>query len=255
MITENIIQQLRELHLIGMADSLQRQCNTPEHETLCFEERIHLMIQNERVDRANESFKKRLRIATLPIPNASLEELDPALPRQLDPLTLATVCEMGWVKKHLNILITGPCGIGKSYIASALANAACRADYNVRCFKMPQLATQLARAHALQRRSTFLKALAHADVLLLDDLTIANLTDQLKRDLLEILDDRYDRRSTIVTSQLKVGSWHAAFNDPTLADATLDRLVHNAYKLEPDGDSIRKLKGLTGHHKPPKTRQ
>ena len=197
MITENIVQQLRELHLHGMADSLQRQFNTPEHETLRFEERMHLMIQNERSERANESFKKRLRCATLPIQNACLEELDPALPRQLDPLTLATVCEMGWITKHLNILITGPCGIGKSYIASALANAACRADHNVRCFKMPQLATQLARAHALQRRSAFLKALANAEVLLLDDLT----------------------------------------------------------QLEPDGDSIRKLKGLTGHLIPAQTRQ
>jgi DNA replication protein DnaC len=114
----------------------------------------------------------------------------------------------------------------------------------VRCYKIPKLAAELTRAHALQRRSNFLKQLATADLLVLDDLSASSLTDTFKRDLLEILDDRYDRKSTLVTSQLFVSAWHAAFADPTLADAILDRLVHNAYKLEPNGESIRKLRGL-----------
>lgn len=247
MITEQLIQKLRELHLHGMANSLQRQLKTPQSETLRFEERLHLMIQNESVERSNERFKKRLRWAKLPIDNACVEDIDANLPRRLDPLTLATVCELGWIKKHLNVVITGPTGIGKSFLGSALAHAACRADYSVRCFKMPKLSAELTRVHALQRRSTFLRQLASTDVLLLDDLGVAGLTDTLKRDLLEILDDRYDRKSTIVTSQIAVGEWHAAFGDPTLADAILDRLVHNAYKLEPTGDSIRKLKGIAGN--------
>jgi DNA replication protein DnaC len=169
------------------------------------------------------------------------------LPRDLDALTLATVCELGWIKRRLNVLITGPTGIGKSYLSSALAKAACRAEHSVRCFRMSKLAEELGRAHALQRRSSVLKQLAQVDVLVLDDLGVADFSsERLKRDLLDILDDRYNKKSTIVTSQLAVKDWHAAFNDPTLADALLDRLIHNAYKLEPAGDSVRKIIGLNG---------
>ena len=143
MMTEDLIQRLRTLGLNGMADSLLRQLQSPEQDTLLFEERMNLMIQNECVERANYTFQKRLRIANLPIRDACLEGIDLSLPRALDTSTLASVCEMGWIKRRLNVIITGPCGIGKSYIASALAHAACRADHSVRCFKMPQFAAQL----------------------------------------------------------------------------------------------------------------
>jgi len=159
---------------------------------------------------------------------------------------LATVCEMGWVPKRLNVLLTGPTGIGKSYIASALVHAACALGYSARCFKLSALAEELAKAHALQRRSAFLKQLAKADVLYIDDLGTAHLTDSVKRDLFDIPDDRYDKKSTIITSQLPVKAWHDALADPTLADAILDRVVHNAYDLASTGDSIRKHKGLRG---------
>lgn len=244
MITEQLIQQLQTMRLHGMAASLRQQLQAREHQALRFEERMHLMIQSELAERATSRLEQRLRWAKIPIGNARVEEIDAQLPRESDRLTLATVCELGWIKKHLNVLITGPCGIGKSYIASALAHAACRADYSVRCFKMSKLAAELAKAHALQRRSALLKQIARADLLLLDDLGVANLTDTLKRDLLEILDDRYDKGSTIVTSQIPLSGWHAALADPTLADAILDRLVHNAYKLAFTGESIRKHKGL-----------
>jgi DNA replication protein DnaC len=247
MSLDELIDRLRALQLHGMADSLECQRRAPEHESLTFEERMSLMIQSERTERANDVLRKRLKAATPPIRGACIEGINPTLPRGWNPSLLATVCEMGWVQKHLNVLITGPCGVGKSYVGSALAQAACRADLPVRCFKMQQLACQLTKAHVLQRRSEFLKQIAKAQVLLLDDITFAHLTDSLKRDLLEIFDDRYDRKSTIVTSQLNSSAWHSAFNDPTLADAILDRLVHNAYKLETDdGDSMRKLRGLEG---------
>jgi DNA replication protein DnaC len=244
MITETLVEQLRKLRLHGMAESLERQSKSSENDSLRFEERLALMIQNESIDRANQSFDKRRRWAKIPIGNACIEEIDHTLPRDIDRLTLNAVCELGWIKQRLNVLITGPTGIGKSYLSSALAHAACRADYSVRCYKIPKLAAELTRAHALQRRSNFLKQLATADLLVLDDLSASSLTDTFKRDLLEILDDRYDRKSTLVTSQLLVSAWHDAFGDPTLADAILDRLVHNAYKLEPSGESIRKLRGL-----------
>jgi DNA replication protein DnaC len=153
---------------------------------------------------------------------------------------------MGWLKRRLNILITGPTGTGKSYLSSALANAAARAEYSVRCYRMSKLAEELGKAHAMQRRSDLLKKLANTDLLVLDDVGVVDFSDRLKRDLLDILDDRYNKKSTIATSQLDVKDWHAAFNDPTLADAILDRLVHNAYKLEPDGDSVRRIIGLNG---------
>jgi DNA replication protein DnaC len=157
---------------------------------------------------------------------------------------ISTVRDLGWIDRHLNVLITGPTGIGKSFIGAALAHAACRMNYHVRCFRLPRLIDELARAHAFQRRATFLRSLAKVDLLLIDDFGITPLTDQAKRDLLEILDDRYDRSATIITSQLEVKQWHVYIDDPTLADAILDQLVHNADHLDLSGDSVRKLKSL-----------
>ena len=246
MIIDQLIQELLRLRLRGMAASLAQQEKTIEHDALRFEERLHLMIQSEATTRGSEALAQRLRIAKLPIVNACLEDINPTLPREIDPRMLATVCEMGWVAKRLNVILTGPTGIGKSYIASALIHGACALEYSARCFKLSTLAEELAKAHALQRRSAFLKQLAKADVLLIDDLSVANLTDAVQRDLLDILDDRYDKKSTIITSQLPVSAWHGAIGNPTLADAILDRVVHNAYNLGASGDSIRKHKGLRG---------
>jgi DNA replication protein DnaC len=141
------------------------------------------------------------------------------------------------------VLITGPCGVGKSFIASALAHAACRADCSVRSFRLPRLIEELARHHAQANRSAFLKQLAKVDLLYIDDFGLAPLADQSKRDLLEILEDRYDKKSTLITSQLPVDQWHDAYIDePTLADAILDRLVHNSHRVTLKGGSMRKHK-------------
>jgi DNA replication protein DnaC len=140
------------------------------------------------------------------------------------------------------VLVTGPCGVGKSFIASALCHAACRADLSVRSYRLPRLIDELAKYHAQANRSAFLKQLAKADLLYIDDFGLAPLSDQSKRDLLEILDDRYDKKSTIITSQLPIEHWHAYVDQPTLADAILDRLVHNSYRLNLKGDSMRKHK-------------
>ena len=248
MMTETLIQQLKELHLYGMSAALERQLTDELSEAMTFTERLGLMIQQEMAERSTHRLQKRLRWARLPQNNACLEDLARHSPKGLDPVTFATVRDLTWVKKHLNILITGPCGVGKSFLASALAHAACRSDYRVRAYRLPRLAEELTRAAALQRRSTLLKQLAKTDVLLLDDFGLASLSDQHKRDLLEILDDRYDKRSTIITSQLPIEDWHAYLGDPTLADAILDRLVHNAYRLTLKGESMRKQK--TVEHDP-----
>jgi DNA replication protein DnaC len=244
MLIEPLLQLLNELKLTGILAALERQLSDPDAGALRFEERLAMLLQHELAERENTRFSQRLRIANLPQP-ACLEDLDTHIPtRHLDPGMLSTVRDLGWIARRLNVLITGPTGIGKSFIGAALAHAACRMNYHVRCFRLPRLIDELARAHAFQRRATFLRNLAKADLLLIDDFAIAPLTDQSKRDLLEILDDRYDKSATIITSQLNVKQWHAYLDDPTLADAILDRVVHNAYHLDLSGDSVRKLRSI-----------
>lgn len=241
MLTQPLIQQLHELRLRGMACALEQQGMNADRAALSFEERLGLMIQHEMTERASARLVQRLRWARLP-QGALLEDLDAAAVRGLGVAALAQVRDLGWIGEHLNVLITGPTGVGKSFLACALAHSACRMDYAVRFFRLPRLVDELTRAHSMQNRSGMLKQLAKAELLVLDDFGLTPVSDQTKRDLLEILDDRYDRRSTIVTSQLPVDQWHTYLNDPTLADAILDRLVHNAYRLTLKGESMRKQK-------------
>lgn len=243
MLIQPLIQQLNELRLRGMAAALEQQGASADRAALSFEERLGLMIQHELTERASARLSQRLRWARLP-QGAVLEELDSSAVRGLAPAALAQVRDLGWIGERLNVLITGPTGVGKSFLGCALAHAACRADYSVRFFRIPRLVDELTRAHSMQNRSGLLKLLAKADLLVLDDFGLTPLSEQSRRDLLEILDDRYDRRSTIVTSQLPVDQWHTYLNDPTLADAILDRLVHNAYRLALKGDSMRKQKSV-----------
>jgi len=244
MLTEPLIQQLHSLKLHGLAAGLEQQLAAPDTQRLAFEERFGLLLQHEVAARASARLAQRLRWARLP-QLASLEDLDTRTPRGLDPATLAQVTDLSWIAQHLNVLITGPCGVGKSYLVCALAHAACRTDHSVRCFRLSRLVDELTRMAALQKRSAFFRQLAKAELLVLDDFGLAPVSDQTKRDLLEIFDDRYDKKSTLITSQLPVDQWHAYLGEPTLADAILDRLVHNAYRLNLKGDSMRKHKTTT----------
>jgi DNA replication protein DnaC len=237
-----MIQQLHALHLRGMAQGLEQLNATDQHEALSFHERLSLMIQNEITERHGKRMAQRLRWAKLP-QSATLEDVDTRTPRGIDPKLLAVLAGLHWVKERLNLLITGPCGVGKSFIATALAHAACRADYSVRCFRLPRLVEELARHHAQATRSAFLRQMAKVDLLYIDDFGLSPLADQTKRDLLEILEDRYDKKSTLITSQLPADQWHAYIDEPTLADAILDRLIHNSHRLALKGASMRKKKG------------
>jgi DNA replication protein DnaC len=246
MLQHPLITQLQTLRLRGMAAALAHQQVQPDACALSFEDRLGLLIQHEIAERDSQRLHQRLRWAKLPL-SACLEDLDTKTARDLERSALAQVTGLAWIAQHLNVLITGPTGVGKRYLAFAIGHAACRADYSVRGSRLPRRVDDLTRATALNNRSSFFRMLAKVDLLVLDDFGLTPLSDPTRRDLLEILDDRYDKKSTLITSQLPVEQWHAYLADPTLADAILDRLVHNAYRLTLKGDSMRKrqAKSLT----------
>ena len=241
MLTEPLIAQMETLGLRGMIRALERQSASPDSAALSFEDRLGLLIQHEMADRQAHRLAQRLRWAKLP-QLACVEDLDSRSPRGIERGRLAQLAELGWIDQRLNLLITGPTGVGKSYIACALAHQACRQDKSVRYYRLPRLTEDLLRAGAQQKKSAFFKHLAKADLLVLDDFGLAPLSDEIKRDLLEIIDDRFDKTSTLVTGQLPVDQWHRYLDDPTLADAILDRLVHNAHRLDLKGESMRRKK-------------
>ena len=253
MLTEPLIQQLTELRLRGMAAALEQQLASPDVGRQSFENRLGLMLQQEIIERGNARLAQRLRWAKLPVP-ACLEDLDTHSARGIDPGQLGQLTDLGWLREHLNLLITGPTGVGKSFIAAAFAHAACRADFSVRCFRLPRLVEELARYAAMQKRSALYRQLAKADLIVIDDFGLTPLADATVRDLLEILDDRYDRKSTLITSQLPVDQWHGYLGDRTVADAILDRLVHNSYRLVLKGESMRKRRTVVAVNASPKAK-
>lgn len=239
MLREPLYHSLQDLGLRGMARAFEKQCQSTDLQAMTFDERLGLLLDHERAERQTYRLAQRLRWARLP-QNASIEDIDQRTARGIERGLWPRLVDLGWIEQRLNVLICGPTGVGKSYIACALGHAACRQDLSVRYLRLPRLVEELATAEALHRKSAFFKNLAKARLLVIDDFGLAPLSDQIKRDLLEILDDRYDKAATIVTSQLPVSKWHAYLNEPTLADAILDRLVHNAHKVQLTGDSMRK---------------
>jgi DNA replication protein DnaC len=211
----------------------------PETAALTFEERLGLLVDRECTERAERRLTTRLRQAKLRQP-ACLEDLDYRQPRGLDKSLMTTLATCQWIRDRHNVLITGPTGIGKPWIACALGQKACRDGFTALYLRLPRLLQEWPIAKGDGRYGKLMATLAPTEVLILDDWGLATLNDENRRDLLELLEDRYDRRATIVTSQLPVEHWHEALGDPTLADAILDRLVHNAYKIPLQGESMRK---------------
>lgn len=233
------LDKLHTLRLTGMAKALREQMDMSESQALSFEERLGLLVARELTERSDRRLTTRLRQAKLRL-SACLEDLDSHHPRGLDTSLMLRLASCQWIKERHNVLITGPTGIGKTWLACALGHKACREGYTVLYLRLPRLLQELPIAKGDGRYAKLMAALAKTDLLLLDDWGLAVLSDENRRDLLELLEDRHGRRATLVTSQLPLAHWHEALGDPTLADAILDRLVHNAYKITLKGDSMRK---------------
>ena len=239
MLTQPTLEKLQALRLTGMYHALCEQMALPESAALSFEERLGLLVDREVTERSTRRLTTRLRQAKLR-QNACLEDVDYRPPRGLDKALLTRLATCQWVREHRNLLITGPTGVGKTWIACALGHQACRDGFPTLYLRLPRLLQDLPIAKGDGRYPKLMTTLAKTELLILDDWGLAALSDENRRDLLELLEDRHDRRATLVTSQLPVEHWHEALGDPTLADAILDRLVHNAYKIPLTGDSLRK---------------
>ena len=239
MLLHPTLDKLRRLRLSGMVAALEEQQHLSEISTLSFEERLGLLVDREMSVRDSRRLTNRLRRARLR-QAAVLEDIDYTVARGLDKAVIARLGEGRWLNEHLNLLITGPTGIGKSWLACAFAHHACRLGHTARYLRLPRLLHELHIAKGDGRYVKLLAELAKTDLLVLDDWGLQPLTADQCRDLLEVLDDRHNRRSTLVTSQWPIDQWHDALGQPTLADAILDRLVHNAYKLSLAGESMRR---------------
>jgi DNA replication protein DnaC len=239
MLNHPTFDKLHALRLSGMYHALVEQMQTPDITALSFEERLGLLVDREMTERETRRLTTRLRQAKLR-QSACLEDLDFRQPRGLEKALMASLATCQWVRDHRNVLITGPTGVGKTWIACALGHQACRHGFTTLSLRLPRLLQELPIARGDGRYPKLMATLAKTALLILDDWGLAALSDEHRRDLLEIVEDRHDRRATIITSQLPVEHWHDALGDPTLADAILDRLVHNAYKIVLHGESMRK---------------
>jgi DNA replication protein DnaC len=243
MTVEETIGKLIQLKLPHMASALRAQLERAAGSALSVEECVGLMVDREWTERESRRTGRRIKDAKLGM-QACVEDLwcDPT--RGLDKAVMRVLGACQWVRAKQNVIVIGMTGTGKSYVSAALAEAACRRGYRALRVRVPRLLDELAIARADGSYAATLSRLAKLDVLVLDDLLIAPLKDTERRDLLEVLEDRYDQRSTVVTSQIPTKTWHEMLADPTVADAICDRLVHNAHVLSLKGPSIRKKKGM-----------
>ena len=239
MLIQPLLDKLVQLRLPAFRDGLQEQFANPKYAELAFEERLALLVDRECSGRHDRRTQRRIKQANFPFP-AAIEDLDLSPGRGLDRHFILELAQCLWIANHLNTLVLGPTGSGKSFLASGLGLAACRSNFSVRYFRTSRLLYQLAQSHVDGSYPALLASLAKLDLLILDDWMRDPVAAPSAQDLLEVLDDRFGRVSTIVASQVPVADWHARFPDPTLGDAILDRIIHNAYRLNLQGDSRRK---------------
>jgi len=241
MLNEQTFDKLYALKLVGMAEALKDQLGKPGMDGLSFEERFALLVDAQYLWKDNKRTERLLKNAKLKLA-ASMEDIDYRSARGLDKSVLLSLANCDWVRNHRNVIIVGPTGIGKTYLSCALAQRACRVGMSAFYTRSPKLYYALAMARADGSYARMLAKLATTSVLVIDDLGMAPMTQAERNDLLEVIEDRHGAASTVITSQLRVEHWHEVIGDPTIADAILDRLVHNAHKIMLQGDSMRKKK-------------
>lgn len=249
MLISGLVERLLSLKLHGMAKALEDIQNNPSAADLDFEDRLTLMIDHEEAIRANRSLQRRLAIAKLRFPEAAVEDVDFRHKRCLSRTSFLALARCDWVKHGYNLVLTGKTGLGKSWLACALGQRACREGFSVRYLRVPKLMDMLKAARGDGTAPRLVERLGKVHLLILDDFAMYPLDNDQRRDMMEIIEERAQRRSTIITSQLDVKDWHHAFGDPTLADALLDRFVNSAYRIELDGESMRAM------HRPPELNQ
>jgi len=246
MLHEPTMHKLYAMKLNGMAEAHEEQLQQSQMGELSFEDRFAMLVERQWIWKENRALHTRLRYAGLKL-SACVEDIDYRHPRGLKRSMIEHLATCEWVKYHQNCIVTGPTGVGKSFVACALAHQACRDGYRALYFYVPKLFRELAMAHVDGRITKLLKKIAKAAVLVIDDWGLATLKHHQYRDFLEILDDRHGSGSTLITSQFPTSAWHDLIGDPTVADAILDRLVHNAHKIELKGESMRKKRGKDNH--------
>src|ERR1700739_84849 len=242
MLKHPTLDQLKALKLDGMAQAFVELEAQEESCSLTHAEWLALLLDRETANRNTQRFQTRLRAARLRHGQAAIEDVDYRTPRRRDKRLFQQWAPVRWIAEHRGLLVTGPCGVGKSWLSCALAQKACRDGYTVHYARVPRLFVDLDLAHGDGRFARLFPMLVKVDLLVLDDWGPDRLSASQRRDLMEIVEDRHGRGSILITSQLPVATWHEVIGEPTLGDAILDRIVHNAYRLELDGPSMRKIK-------------
>ena len=238
MFNQQTMSILHSLKLFGMARSLETRLADPQQAALSHDEFVGLLVQDEKMYRDNLRLRKLLKKAKLR-QEAALEDIDYTTSRGLSQQVMLELANPQWITAHRNVLISGPTGVGKSFIACALGNAAARAGYTVLYVRAPRLFETLQQSRGDGSHLKALARLSRVQLLIIDDFLLTQLSDSERRDLLEVVEDRYQAGATIIASQCPVKDWHPNIGDPTLADAICDRLLHNAYKIEMRGESMR----------------
>ena len=245
MLNHQTIEKLHALKLFGMAEAFADQLNQPDLDRLSFEERFGLIVDRQWTWKENQRMDRYLKNARLKL-NACVEDIDYQSPRGIDQSVMMSLISCDWIRRRHNLIITGPTGVGKTFLACALTNKACREGYRALYIRSSKFAYQLALARGDGSYGKTIAKLSKAHLLVIDDLGLAPMTDPERRDLLEVIEERHGHASTLVTSQLPVDHWHQQIGDPTIADAILDRLIHNAHQINLKGGSLRKkYAGLT----------
>ena len=246
MLNEQTFDKLYLMKLIAMAEGFKEQLEQPSFRELSFEERFGMLVERQWAWKENKRLRRLLKEAKLKL-QACVEDIDYRTPRGMEKSVILSLASCNWIRNHQNLLISGPTGCGKTFLACAFAQKACREGFRSLYLRSPQFFYQITLARADGSYGTLMKRLSKTHLLVIDDLGLAPLTDPERRDLLEVIEDRHGSGSTLITSQLPIENWHDHIGDPTIADAILDRLIHNAHRIQLKGGSMRKKQKLDGN--------